>query len=406
MATVTSSFPPRLTEDGVRYSVVELGGVRHVFATAVPSGDTPDDQLEDALLSIAAVMDREGAHDALVQQTVFVDDAVPVERCRRLMRAFHGDALPPTAYLRQPPCEGQRLAVEAWGEAGTRLDRDVEGLVVASHDGVSWIHCTGVGPQTASERVYDRSASAFRALRSLLGRAGVRFEQVLRTWLYLGDIVGREGEVVRYTELNRARADFFDGMVFLADRLGHPEGRGRRDRAVYPASTGIGTRGRDIVLGCVALVTPRPDVWAVPLENPRQTSAYDYTARYSPRSPKFSRGMALVHDGHAALFISGTASITRSETRHPGDPEAQTHEILDNIEALTGEDNLDRHGLPGLRATLDNLARAHVYVKRPEDYPLVRAVCEARLGEVPVLYTVADVCRPDLLVEIEGIAFT
>jgi enamine deaminase RidA (YjgF/YER057c/UK114 family) len=346
-------------------------------------------------------MDREGAHDSLVQQTVFVDEHVPIKRCRRLIRAFHGDALPPTAYVRQRPCDGRLLAIEAWGEAGARIDRVAEGLAVASHADVAWVHCAGVSPQTSSEGVYDRSLSAFRALQSLLGRGGVRFEQVLRTWLYLGDIVGREDEAVRYTELNRARADFFDRMAFLADR----QPARQRGRAVYPASTGIGTRGRDVLMGCVALATPRRDVWAVPLENPRQTSAFDYAARYSPKSPKFSRGLALAQDGHALVFISGTASITRSETRHVGDPEAQAHEVLDNIEALIAADNLDRHGLPGLGATLDSLARAHVYVKRPEHYPLVRAVCEARLGEVPLLYTVADVCRPDLLVEIEGIAF-
>jgi enamine deaminase RidA (YjgF/YER057c/UK114 family) len=404
MATFTSAPLHRTTWHGVRASVVELGGIHHVFAAATPHGGTLDEQIEDALVGIAAVMDGEGAHDALVQQAVFVAEGVPVERCRRLIGAFHGDALPPTAYVRQAPCDGRLLAIEAWGEAGAHLERPAEGLAVASHDGVSWVHCAGVRPQTASERVYDRSLSAFRALRSLLGRAGVGFDQVLRTWLYLGDIVGKEGEVVRYLELNRARAGFFDGMVFLTDLLGHAEGEWR-DRAVYPASTGIGTRGHDVGMGCIALDTHRPDVWAVPLENPRQTSAFDYAARYSPKSPKFSRGMALAQDGHAALFISGTASITRSETRHVGDPEAQAHEVLDNIEALIGPDNLARHGLGGLGATLDDLARARVYVKQPKDYPVVRAVCESRLGEVPLLYTIADVCRADLLVEIEGIAF-
>jgi len=326
-----------------------------------------------------------------------------------LVRAFHGESLPPTVYIRQSPCDGQLLTIEAWGEAGVHIDRVAEGLVVASHADVSLVHCVPpflppgerVGTQTISDRVYDRSLSAFRALQSLLGQAGVCFEQVLRAWLYLGDIVGMEDKVVRYLELNRARADFFAGMVFQADRLTPV----RLGRAVYPASTGIGTRGRNVQMGCIALATEREDVWAVPLENPRQTSAYDYAARYSPNSPKFSRGMVLAHDGHAMHFISGTASITRSETRHVGDPEAQTHEVLDNIEALIAEDNLVRHGFPGLGATLDHLARARVYVKQPEHYPQIRAVCQARLGEVPVLYTVADVCRPDLLVEMEGIAF-
>jgi hypothetical protein len=47
-----------------------------------------------------------------------------------------------------------------------------------------------------------------------------------------------------------------------------------------------------------------------------------------------------------------------------------------------------------------------VYIKRQEDYEKVRAVCESRLGELPTIYAIADVCRPDLLVEIEGMAFS
>ena len=57
------------------------------------------------------------------------------------------------------------------------------------------------------------------ACASLLDQAGVRFDQIIRTWLYLGDIVGMEGAVQRYQELNRARTDAFDGTDFLADRL-------------------------------------------------------------------------------------------------------------------------------------------------------------------------------------------
>jgi hypothetical protein len=84
----------------------------------------------------------------------------------------------------------------------------------------------------------------------------------------------------------------------------------------------------------------------------------------------------------------------------------QAHETLENIAALVSEDNLGRHGLPGWGTTLEGLAVARVYVKRPQDYVRVREVCQQRLGEVPATYVVADVCRPDLLVEIEGVAFS
>ena len=89
-----------------------------------------------------------------------------------------------------------------------------------------------------------------------------------------------------------------------------------------------------------------------------------------------------------------------------GDVVAQTHESLDNIEALISEDNLDRHGLPGFGSSLEGLGMVRVYVKRNEDYPRIQAVCAKRIGEVPTIYVTADVCRPELLVEIEGIAFS
>ncbi len=126
----------------------------------------------------------------------------------------------------------------------------------------------------------------------------------------------------------------------------------------------------------------------------------------SLQSPKFSRAMALAHGPDMTIFISGTASITNSESRHLGDAVAQTHEALNNIEALISEENLARHGLPGFGSSLEGLAQVRVYVKRKEDYPRILTVCARRLGDVPAIYTMADVCRPELLVEIEGIAFS
>ena len=89
-----------------------------------------------------------------------------------------------------------------------------------------------------------------------------------------------------------------------------------------------------------------------------------------------------------------------------GDAAAQTHETLDNIAALVGEENLRRHGLPGLGVSLNDLVVARVYVKRQEDYAAVRGICRQRLLAIPIIYAIADICRPELLVEIEGIAFS
>ncbi|GAB6166734.1 hypothetical protein JCM19992_27340 [Thermostilla marina] len=396
----------KICDDGVGYSVVGLNDVRHVFAAAVPRrGETLHEQAQDALKTIESVIREEGTVGSIVHQAVFLADISQMDECRRIMRDFYGDDLPATTYIPQKPCEGKLLAIEALGvgrrKGDVAIQRISEQLVRAEHNGIAWVHCANVRPQIDSPEVYDRSLDAFARMRDLLASVDVRFDQVIRTWLYLGGIVEGEGDKQRYKELNRARTDFFQGIRFMADRLV------KKDvGCVYPASTGIGADDREIAMSCIALATDRSDIVAMPLENPRQTAAFEYGAFYSPKSPKFSRAVALSCGNYATILISGTASITNSETQHIGDVEAQTHETLDNIAALIGEPNLARHGLPQLGTTLENLALVRVYVKRQEDFEKTRAVCQARLGDVPTIYAIADVCRDDLLVEIEGMAFS
>ncbi|MGO9109343.1 MAG: dioxygenase [Thermoguttaceae bacterium] len=394
------------SQAGIGYSVVELNDVRHVFAAAIPRrGLTLRQQAGDALRTIEAVIQEEGTRGSIVHQAVFVPNVNLIDECRQIIRDFYGTEMPATSYIPQPPCEGKLLAIEALGIGRglgeVEIERVSEQLVIARHNHISWCHCAEVVPQNGTGSVYDASLDAFQQIRALLGSVNIRFDQVIRTWLYLGGIVEDEGPEQRYKELNRARTDFFEDIHFLADRL--PPGRNGR---VFPASTGIGTEGRRVMMSAIALATDRKDIVAVPLENPRQTSAFDYAQHYSPKTPKFSRAMALSCGNYATILVSGTASITNSETRHLGDAVAQTCETLDNIRALISEDNLCHHGLSGLGASLEGLGLVRVYIKREEDYAKVRTACENRLGELPTIYAMADVCRPDLLVEIEGIAFS
>jgi pSer/pThr/pTyr-binding forkhead associated (FHA) protein len=396
----------KFSSAGIGYSMADWGDVRHVFAAAVPRrGTTLAEQADDALRIIEAVISVHGAHGAIVQQAVFLSDPALVDECRGIIHKFYGKDLPATSYIAQPPCEGKLIAIEAMGLGSGRKDAEItrisEQLVIARHSGMAWTHCALVAPRVNRGGPYEQGISAFRQLKVLLSGVGMRMEQVFRTWIYQGGIVAEEGASQRYKELNRARSDEFKGLRFLSDRLpkGHPP-------KVYPASTGIGTEGLGLELSAIALATDRPDVLAVPLENPRQTPAYDYSANYGPKSPKFSRAMAVTCGNYAMIFVSGTASITGAETRHVGDAAAQANETLDNIAALISEENLSGHGLPGLGTTLAGMGLARVYIKRKEDYSRVRAICEERLGELPTIYAVADVCRPDLLVEIEGMALS
>jgi enamine deaminase RidA (YjgF/YER057c/UK114 family) len=395
----------KIARNGTRQAVVELNDVCHVFTTAVPRvGGTFREQAKDALEAVAEGMREEGAAGAVVHQTVFVAEGESIAGARQIVREFYGRDVPATSYILQPPCEGQLLAIEAVGLGRGRekilIQRISDQLVVTRQDGVAWVYADQAVPRTSASGVYEKTICSYQHLRRLLPDAGAHLDQVLRTWLYLGSIVEDDGPVQRYKELNRGRADVYRDVDFFPDRL--PDGY---NGPVFPASTGIGTRGRSITISALAVLSERDDVLAVPLENPRQTSAYSYSTTYSPTSPKFSRGLALCCGQDATLFISGTASITRSETRHVADVVGQTHEALENITALISEDNLSRHDLPGWGTTLAGMGLARVYIKWREDYPLVLDVCRQRLGTVPMNFLVADVCRPDLLVEIEGIAF-
>jgi enamine deaminase RidA (YjgF/YER057c/UK114 family) len=396
----------RETSQGIGFSVVEAHGVRHIFAAAVPrQGDTLYDQTRDALRTIESVIAEEGTRNSIVSQAVFIADAARIDECRQIIRDFYGEHMPATCYVPQHPCQGKLVAIEALGVGGgpgrVEIERHSEQIVTARHGGVAWTHVAHVVPTISDPGVYARSLDGFEQMRQMLATVNVKFEQVIRTWLYLGDIVGPEGETQRYKELNRARSDYYQNIRFLAKHV--PPGV---TETVYPASTGIGTDIRDVIMGCIALTTKRDDLVICPLENPLQTSAFDYMAAYGPKSPKFSRAMAMTAGDCATFFISGTASITQSESQHIEDIEGQTNQTLDNIAALISESNACHHGLPGRGATLRDLAFARVYVKRQEDYEKTRQVCKDRLGELPIIYAVADVCRPELLVEIEGIAFS
>src|SRR5437762_2404638 len=135
------------------------------------------------------------------------------------------------------------------------------------------------------------------------------------------------------------------------------------------------------------------------VENPRQLSAYHYPRQYGVHSPVFSRATLWRAPDGLALFISGTASIVGHRSLHVGDTAAQTRETLTNIEALLAEAH---RAARGARFRLGALA-LKVYVRRPADLPVIEAELAAALGEsARVIYLQADICRQDLLVEIEA----
>ena len=294
---------------------------------------------------------RRAPQDRIVQQTVFLADLGLVDRCRQIVRAFYGEHLPATTYVPQPPCNGStaghrsRSALSPAVSRRASLRRHSERLVIARHDGIEWLFCA-----------FGRFVLAGdRRLRRGHGRAGPDSHPAAACRRRFRPGPSAPGFTLAGSWPTKAassgtRNSTGPAMSFIA---AFPSSQARQPRtaALYPASTGHrASSGRGLTAGAIAVRTGRDDVTATPLENPRQTAAYDYRAAYSPSAPRFSRAMALSCGRQAVIFISGTASITCSETRHRRDAVAQTEETLDNIEALISEDNLAGHGLPGFGA--------------------------------------------------------
>jgi len=249
-----------------------------------------------------------------------------------------------------------------------------------------WLHgCAEVldvqtgGMQEAAHRAYT---DLFNVL------ADSHSPHLLRLWNYFPGINADGGGTERYRQFNAGRQ-----QAFIEARRSAFEGS--------PAACALGTSAGPLRVYFLAGRIP-----PIAVENPRQVSAYRYPDAYGVRSPTFSRAaLADVGAGRTALFISGTASIVGHSTVHIGDVRRQTEESLTNIAAVR-ESAAQRAGVSFPAESLTYT----VYVRRPADLPIVREVFEAAVGvhssaARSAIYLQADICRADLLVEIEAHGF-
>jgi enamine deaminase RidA (YjgF/YER057c/UK114 family) len=236
----------------------------------------------------------------------------------------------------------------------------------------------GLGPATAQ---------AYATIFAVLSEQG--FPHLLRVWNYIARINEPSNGLERYRQFNIGRQE-----AFLHAR--------RSAFAGSPAACALGTeRGPLTVHFLAGRCEPRA------VENPRQVSAYHYPSEYGPRTPTFSRAaLAPLAEGGEALFVSGTASIVGHATLHAGDVRRQTLETMDNLDALMHAANA-RSGLPAAQAhRVDDLI-CTVYVRHSDQVAAVREAFESRVGAGSLaaraaVYLRADICRSDLLVEIEA----
>jgi len=232
------------------------------------------------------------------------------------------------------------------------------------------------GPQGVNNPPIQTRRMIQRAAR-LLEAQGASFCDVVRTWFYLSDILAW------YPDFNRARTAVYGQFGILP---GPDNGRLR-----LPASTGIrgelptGAAGALDLLAVVGHAESRPLVKH--LSNPDQQDAFHYGSA-------FSRGALIRQPDVSLIQVSGTAAIdAQGQSLHPGDVRAQIDCTFDKIAALIGPEG----------ATLTDIAAACVFVKRPADALIYQERAAARgLEHLPTVIMTADVCRDELLFEMDA----
>lgn len=197
--------------------------------------------------------------------------------------------------------------------------------------------------------------------------------------------------------INRGHADQERYRRFCVGRARALEQAGLGE-ATLCAGTAIG--GDEPVLRILALCGARP---GIQIENPRQVSAYQYPRIYGPASPSFARATAMPQpDGAVLLLVSGTASVVGHGSLHEGDVDAQVEEILENFSHLLTE-SAARLSRPGL-ARIGDGCLLRVYVRHAGHWPRVyQRLREAWPGGSQIAGFRGDICRQDLLVEIEAV---
>jgi len=216
---------------------------------------------------------------------------------------------------------------------------------------------------------HDAAAAAHAVFEAMLEAVnGNGYPWLLRTWIYLGDIHRGTEDAERYRQFCVGRA-----------RVLEQHARGPME---YPAATAIGRpHGGG---GSIHFIASTAAGQAI--ENPRQTSAFDYPRRYGPQPPSFVRAMRTPWED---LLVSGTASVVGHDSQYPGDAVAQATTTHDNVQALLAEAEGGWHA-----------QRTVIYVREPDQLGAVQPL-RPTTGDCSVLQ--GAICRRDLLLECEAL---
>jgi enamine deaminase RidA (YjgF/YER057c/UK114 family) len=281
--------------------------------------------------------------------------------------------------VQQPPLPGGKVALLAYhvdGPARIAKRRVSPGHLLVESNGLGHLWSTQLcagnvsGPADAA----DQTRGVFSRLIDMLAANDADLAgNCVRTWIYVKDVD------VFYQDMVAARSDLFERHGLTRDTH-------------YLASTGIEgacSHRYDVVL---------MDAYSILGLAPEQVSyltAHDLLCDTKDYNVTFERGTRVAYADRTHHFISGTASIDAAgKVVHEGDVQRQLGRALANVGALLRSGD----------ACLEDMTHFIVYLRDPSEQPMVEACLAERFPDVPRLIVRGAVCRPEWLVEVEGIA--
>lgn len=276
------------------------------------------------------------------------------------------------SFIQQPPLDGSKVALWIYLQKGTEVS-SMNGSTVVSHNGYRHIWTMGL-TNTSVDTSYMQTWKTMLSYIDTLKLFGATLkDNCIRTWFYVRDVDTQYGGLVK------SRRECFMEQGLTADTH-------------YIASTGIGGTPADpkaiIQMGCYAIT-------GFEAEQQRYLYALTHLNKTEEYGVTFERATLMQYGDRDHIYISGTASINnKGEVVHVGDVRKQTYRMWENVEKLLEEGGM----------AFDDIMQIIVYLRDGADYKLVQKLFEEKFPDKPCVITLAPVCRPTWLIEMECIA--
>ncbi len=302
-----------------------------------------------------------------------------------------GESRPIVTLVSQPTISGDvvvemHLCTPLQGESVEFATHGSGGRIISLQSSFGLLYFIGeLQGDTLSQSIEVQSNQLFSRLEDIFTSRSISPSDIVRQWNYIERITELENGNQHYQLFNNARSHFYESSQWSNG---------------YPAATGIGADSGGVVIDIDVLIPSSSSSCSItPIDNRRQIAAHLYSdsvliaANTGKTTPKFERAKSLSACGYTKLtYISGTAAITGEESLHGVAAKEQTIATLDNIYELVENPT--------------HISLLRVYIKNTSDHQVVKEVVSSRHPNVDTIYLKADVCREELLVEIECVAYS